>query len=587
MARGRGHGNMEDEDMEDINRPTEETCTIGRGSLSHHATHSHPDGRYSLHPTHSYSPHYTTLSRLSYAYLRHDTEPLPHHTSLSHVIRPYPTYAFGQSTSHYTSSSPPGHPYPHQHAMVSPAGTVYTPQHSASPSASHHDTPSPPVHVLPAQHGTIPSSSHHSTPSPPGYVYPHEHGIRPSSSHHITPHHLLQLIPVILLELHHSSVAAGKMSLVFKSGYLKEGWKWEYVPQSKRDIYWLRWKVSNFTLTIETKEVFEHYKRKRTTDEAFKKKSEQMSMNRKSGVGGPGTGISLHSAGSISTRQHGDTLEKKPKCRPTCKEMFRHLYTHGHDGQTFIDQKSTKIDVCAAVTFGIGVAYREGIIITPVIYKFQAKLKAKSSTSDMERGGCGEEDMTIEEFVEAQAHIFKHTMNYIHSTSLKCAVELGIPGIIHNHKKPMTHSELVNALQIPRSRSSHLRRLMRMLVHDGFFVMQKVQDHRENLREDDDEDDEGYVLTRSKKLLLKDHWTFPAGFAGNEFLKPWESFGGWLKGGDGETAFEAAHGKNLWNYGVENVEFCNLFNASMAASSRVMSSVLVTKYEAMFEGVTS
>ncbi|KAK9150295.1 hypothetical protein Syun_008604 [Stephania yunnanensis] len=43
--------------------------------------------------------------------------------------------------------------------------------------------------------------------------------------------------------LHHSSVAAGKKSLVFKSGYLKEGWKWKYVPQSKRDIFWLRWKV--------------------------------------------------------------------------------------------------------------------------------------------------------------------------------------------------------------------------------------------------------------------------------------------------------------------------------------------------------
>ncbi|KAK9083746.1 hypothetical protein Scep_030217 [Stephania cephalantha] len=97
------------------------------------------------------------------------------------------TYAFGISSSHYTSSSPPGHPYPHKHATLYPVGTVYTPQHGASPSASHHDTPSPPVHVLPAQHGTIPSSSHHSTPSPPGYVYPHEHGIRPSSSHHATP----------------------------------------------------------------------------------------------------------------------------------------------------------------------------------------------------------------------------------------------------------------------------------------------------------------------------------------------------------------------------------------------------------------
>ncbi|KAK9105092.1 hypothetical protein Scep_021936 [Stephania cephalantha] len=93
-----------------------------------------------------------------------------------------------------------------------------------------------------------------------------------------------------------------------------------------------------------TDEMFEHYKRMRATDEAFKKKSEQMSTNRKSEVGGPSTGISLHSAGSISARQHGDTLEKKLKRHPTRKEMFRHLHTHGHDGQTFIDQRSAKID---------------------------------------------------------------------------------------------------------------------------------------------------------------------------------------------------------------------------------------------------
>ncbi|KAK9147710.1 hypothetical protein Scep_006467 [Stephania cephalantha] len=93
-----------------------------------------------------------------------------------------------------------------------------------------------------------------------------------------------------------------------------------------------------------TYEVFEHYKRKRATYEAFKKKSEQMCTNRKSEVGGPGTGISLHSAGSIFARQHGDTLEKKLKCRPTRKEMFRHLHNHGHDGQTFVDQRSAKID---------------------------------------------------------------------------------------------------------------------------------------------------------------------------------------------------------------------------------------------------
>ncbi|KAK9168669.1 hypothetical protein Syun_000809 [Stephania yunnanensis] len=198
--------------MEDINRHPEETSTIGRGSLSYHATHAHPDGRYSLHYTYGWS----------------------------HVARPYPTYALGLSSSHYNSSSPPGHPYQHQHGI-----------------------PSPTVHALPAQHGTIPSSSHHSTPSPPVDVYPHDHGIRPFSSHHTTqspsahPAHSLGVGDEHTstsrrppaphyhssVRLHPSSAVAGNMSLVFKSGYLKEGWKWEYVPESQRDIYWLRWKV--------------------------------------------------------------------------------------------------------------------------------------------------------------------------------------------------------------------------------------------------------------------------------------------------------------------------------------------------------
>ncbi|KAK9120797.1 hypothetical protein Syun_018414 [Stephania yunnanensis] len=56
--------------------------------------------------------------------------------------------------------------------------------------------------------------------------------------------------------------------------------------------------------------VFQHYKKTRATDETFKKKSEQMNTNKRFEVGGSGTGISLHSVGSISARKHGDTLMK-------------------------------------------------------------------------------------------------------------------------------------------------------------------------------------------------------------------------------------------------------------------------------------
>ncbi|KAK9087492.1 hypothetical protein Syun_029886 [Stephania yunnanensis] len=342
MARGRGRGNPDDKDVEDINRHPEETSTTGRGSLSHHATRAHPNGWYSLHYAHGWS----------------------------HVTRPYSTYAPEPSSSHYTSSSPPGHPYPYQHG-----------------------TPSPQVHALPARHGDEHTSTSHRPPAP----HRHSSARSPSNRLHSSIPHAIEEIPdffrppttpaegenpliYLIAEhglLHPSSVAAGEMSLVFKSEYLKEGWKWEYVPQSQRDIYWMHWKVF-FTWDLQmsfaiydawcrkaairytgniyliankriapiylTEEVFEHYKRMRATYEAFKKKSEQMSTNRKFEVGGPGTGISLHSAGSISARQHGDTLEKKLQRLPTRKEMFRHLHTHGHDGQSFIHQRSVKID---------------------------------------------------------------------------------------------------------------------------------------------------------------------------------------------------------------------------------------------------
>ncbi|KAK9169640.1 hypothetical protein Syun_001780 [Stephania yunnanensis] len=374
-SENKGHGNPEDEDVEDINRHQEETSTTGRDTLSHHATPTHPDGRYSLHYTHG----------------------------CSHVTRPYPTYAPGPSSSHYTSSSPPGHPYPYQHGTQSPPVHTLPPQLGFIPSSLHHSTPSHPADVYPRDHGIRPSSSHHTTPSPSGHpahspgvgdehnstsrrpLAPHRHSFARSSSSRLrssipqpleeipgffrpltVPADVENPLTYLIAEhglLHPSSVAAKKLSLVFKSGYLKEGWKWEYVfftwdlPMSFA-IYdaWCRRATIRYTGNIYLiakkritpvyliEEVFDHYKRIRATYEAFKKNSEQMSSNRKSEVGGPGTGILLHSTGSISARQHGDTLEKKLQRRPTWKEMFRYLHTHVHNGQSFVDQRSAKID---------------------------------------------------------------------------------------------------------------------------------------------------------------------------------------------------------------------------------------------------
>ncbi|RDX60423.1 Isoflavone 4'-O-methyltransferase, partial [Mucuna pruriens] len=53
---------------------------------------------------------------------------------------------------------------------------------------------------------------------------------------------------------------------------------------------------------------------------------------------------------------------------------------------------------------------------------------------------------------------------------LKSAVQLGIPDIISNNGQPITIPELVLALQIHPTKTGYVYRLMRLLVHAGFFA---------------------------------------------------------------------------------------------------------------------
>ncbi|KAL8507157.1 hypothetical protein ACS0TY_017890 [Phlomoides rotata] len=82
--------------------------------------------------------------------------------------------------------------------------------------------------------------------------------------------------------------------------------------------------------------------------------------------------------------------------------------------------------------------------------------------------------LSTEELLDAQSHIWNHTYSFINSMSLKCAVELKIPDIIHNHNKPTKLSELANALSINQAKTPCLGRLMRILIHSKFFIMAKI-----------------------------------------------------------------------------------------------------------------
>ncbi|KAF9683617.1 hypothetical protein SADUNF_Sadunf04G0032500 [Salix dunnii] len=186
----------------------------------------------------------------------------------------------------------------------------------------------------------------------------------------------------------------------------------------------------------------------------------------------------------------------------------------------------------------------------------------------------------VSELFKAQCHLYKHIYYFIESMSLKCAVQLGIPDVIHKKNQPTTLPQLVSALNIPVSKANFLQRLMRILAHSGVFDITKICE---------DQGGEGYVLTSSSRLLLKDSPAnlSPAVLAVLDpvLLNPWFSLGEWIQGKE-RTPFETYHGTSFWEYGKRNIKFNNNLNEAMASDSQV-ASLVVKEHKEIFESVDS
>ncbi|KAL6141245.1 hypothetical protein ACLB2K_059535 [Fragaria x ananassa] len=184
------------------------------------------------------------------------------------------------------------------------------------------------------------------------------------------------------------------------------------------------------------------------------------------------------------------------------------------------------------------------------------------------------------ELLHAQAHIWNHIFNFINSMSLKSAIQLGIPDIINKHGRPMTLSELTSALPINPTKSHSIYRLMRILIHSGFFAKKKLSKS----------DEEGYVLTDASQLLLKDHPLSMTPFL-NAMLdpvltKPWHYLSTWFQNDD-PTPFDTAHGMTFWDYGNHQPSIAHFFNDAMASDARLVTSVIVDECRGVFEGLDS
>ncbi|GMI80847.1 N-acetylserotonin O-methyltransferase [Hibiscus trionum] len=188
----------------------------------------------------------------------------------------------------------------------------------------------------------------------------------------------------------------------------------------------------------------------------------------------------------------------------------------------------------------------------------------------------------VNELLEAHAHVWNHMFSFIRSMSLKCAIDLGIPDIIQNHGKPMTESELMAALPtLNPTKACNIYRVMRILVHSGFFARQKLGD---NVEED------GYVLTNSSRLLLNDNplsvTPFLKSMLDPILMQPWHFLGTWFQNDD-RTSFVTAHGLMIWDYCSHDPRMNNSFNEGMVSDARFVNRILIDKYRGGFEGLNS
>ncbi|XP_077212409.1 trans-resveratrol di-O-methyltransferase-like [Tasmannia lanceolata] len=186
----------------------------------------------------------------------------------------------------------------------------------------------------------------------------------------------------------------------------------------------------------------------------------------------------------------------------------------------------------------------------------------------------------VHELLHAQAHVWSHIFSFISSMSLKCAVQLGIPDIVHNHGHPIAFSDLITALPIASNKTACLRRLMRLLVHSGFFTTEN------------NGVEECYMLTPSSRLLLKDKkmdlTPFLLMILDPLLQKPWQFLSDWFQEDEPIVApFEMAHGMKLWNYASQYPKLNNFFNKAMASDAQFLMNIVVRECGSIFQGLES
>ncbi|EXB93812.1 3'-hydroxy-N-methyl-(S)-coclaurine 4'-O-methyltransferase [Morus notabilis] len=189
--------------------------------------------------------------------------------------------------------------------------------------------------------------------------------------------------------------------------------------------------------------------------------------------------------------------------------------------------------------------------------------------------GIPEEE--IEEEERAKVEIWKYIFGFVEMAVVKCAIELGIADVIATHGRPMTLLELSSALDCD---PQNLHRIMRFLVNRAIF--------KEILIRNDAVPTAYYAQTPISRRLMRTGENSMAAFilleSSPPMLAPWHGLSARVMA-RGTSAFEAAHGEDIWKYAEANPGHARLIDEAMACDARVAVPAIIDGCSDVFDGV--
>ncbi|GAA0158605.1 methyltransferase [Lithospermum erythrorhizon] len=185
---------------------------------------------------------------------------------------------------------------------------------------------------------------------------------------------------------------------------------------------------------------------------------------------------------------------------------------------------------------------------------------------------------TKEEEAQAEIDVWKYVFGFTDMAIVKCAIELGIADVLETQDEPVTLEDLSSLLGC---HTSPLHRIMRFLTNRGIF------------KEDVTTEEGGhicYTQTPMSRLLRRGGDKSLGAFilleSSPPMLAPWHELSSrvMIKG---SSAFEGAHGEDVWTYAANNPTHSKLINDAMSSHARISVPVIIEHCPEVFEGVNS